>query len=163
VAVAKSRTALAAVAMGLARGRYRPGFGDDRGLDVGSGRGFGVRAEHFGASVSVAVGSPNWWLLAFVSGIVVGGFVAARISGGWSVRGESAIRYGRLGVGGFLLGGGGWVAGGCNLGHGLSGAAQLNVSSWVVVASMAGGVGVAHALARVVASQYPRDQGATVA
>lgn len=101
-----------------------------------------------GASASVAAGSPDWWLIAFLAGIVIGGFVAARTSGGWSLRRESTVRYGRLAVGGFLLGGGGWIAGGCNLGHGLSGAAQLNVSSWVVVASMATGVCVAIAVMR---------------
>jgi len=41
------------------------------------------------------------------------------------------------------LGAGGWIAGGCNLGHGLSGIAQLNVSSFVVVTAMVAGVGVA--------------------
>jgi len=62
----------------------------------------------------------------------------------------SAVRQTRsvVAVGGFLLGAGGWIAGGCNLGHGLSGAAQLNVSSWVVVASMAAGVGLPAAAAR---------------
>lgn len=96
-----------------------------------------------GASASVASASPNWLLIAFLVGIVLGAAVAARTAGGWSVRGEAPVRYGRLAIGGFLLGAGGWIAGGCNLGHGLSGAAQLNVSSWVVVAAMAGGVGLA--------------------
>ncbi|MEJ7771441.1 MAG: YeeE/YedE thiosulfate transporter family protein [Geodermatophilaceae bacterium] len=53
-------------------------------------------------------------------------------------------------VGGFLLGAGGWIAGGCNLGHGLSGMAQLNVSSIVVVICMALGVGHARAMTRSV-------------
>ncbi|MDQ3054702.1 MAG: YeeE/YedE family protein, partial [Actinomycetota bacterium] len=56
----------------------------------------------------------------------------------------------RLLVGGFLLGAGGWIAGGCNLGHGLSGMAQLNVSSIVVVICMALGVGHARAMTRPV-------------
>ncbi len=47
-----------------------------------------------------------------------------------------------------LLGAGGWIARGCNLGHGLSGMAQLNVSSLVVVACMALGVGHARAMTR---------------
>ena len=38
------------------------------------------------------------------------------------------------------MGAGGWIGGGCNLGHGLSGVAQLNVSSLVVVVCMAAGV-----------------------
>lgn len=102
-----------------------------------------------GASASVASGSPNWWLIAFLLAIVAGAAIAARTAGGWQLRAETPVRYARLAAGGFLLGAGGWIAGGCNLGHGLSGAAQLNVSSWVVVASMAAaGVGLPAAAAR---------------
>ena len=103
-----------------------------------------------GATASVAAGSPDWWLIAFLLGIIAGAALAARTSGGWQLRGESHVRYGRLAAGGFLLGAGGWIAGGCNLGHGLSGAAQLNVSSWVAVASMATGIGLAILAARAI-------------
>ncbi len=95
-----------------------------------------------GASASVQAGSPMWWLIAFLLGLVPGAHVAARRTGDWRPRGETPVRYGQLAVGGFLLGAGGFVAGGCNLGHGLSGTAQLNVASWVAVAAMAVGVGV---------------------
>ena len=95
-----------------------------------------------GASASVQAGSPLWWLIAFLVGLVPGANLAARRSGDLHVRGETPVRYGQLVVGGFLLGAGGFIAGGCNLGHGLSGAAQLNVASWVAVAAMAVGVGV---------------------
>ncbi|MGH3222526.1 MAG: YeeE/YedE thiosulfate transporter family protein [Streptosporangiaceae bacterium] len=108
-----------------------------RHLHLPGGSRFG--ASTVGASASVASGSPNWWLIAFLLAIVAGAAIAARTAGGWQLRGETPVRYGRLAAGGFLLGAGGWIAGGCNLGHGLSGTAQLNVSSWVVVASMAAG------------------------
>lgn len=101
-----------------------------------------------GAATSVAVGAPNWWLLAFLLGIVAGGTVGARVAGQVRVRGEHPVRYGRLATGGALLGAGGWIGGGCNLGHGLSGVAQLNVSSWVVVASIVAGIGLARAVSR---------------
>ncbi len=101
-----------------------------------------------GASASVADGTPNWWLLAFLVGIVVGGFVAARAAGGFWARGETRVRYVQLAGGGFLLGAGGWIAGGCNLGHGVSGLAQLSVSSFVVVAAMLGGLSATQALVR---------------
>lgn len=110
-----------------------------------------------GASASVASGSPNWWLIAFLLAIVAGAAIAARTAGGWQLRGETPARYGQLAAGGVLLGAGGWIAGGCNLGHGLSGAAQLNVSSWVVVASMAAGVGLSGQAARTVATWRPRS------
>lgn len=101
-----------------------------------------------GASAGVVAGDPNWWLIAFLFGIVGGGGIAARRTGAFQLRGETKIRYARLLVGGFLLGAGGWIAAGCNVGHGLSGMAQLNVSSIVVVICMALGVGHARAMMR---------------
>lgn len=101
-----------------------------------------------GASAGAAAGRPNWWLIAFLLGIVIGGGIAARSTGAVELRGETRVRYLRLLVGGFLLGAGGWIAGGCNLGHGLSGMAQLNVSSIAVVICMALGVGLAGAVLR---------------
>jgi len=108
-----------------------------------------------GAVASVAAGSPDWWLIAFLLGIVGGAAVAARTAGGWQLRGEAPVRYGQLAAGGFLMGAGGWIAGGCNLGHGLSGAAQRNVSSWVVVASMAAGVGLTARAGRALRAGRP--------
>jgi len=96
-----------------------------------------------GAVASVASGSPNYWLVTFLVGIVAGGTLSARTAGGFWLRGEEPVRYLQLAVGGLLLGAGGWIAGGCNLGHGLSGVAQLNVSSLVVVAAIVAGVWVA--------------------
>ena len=93
-----------------------------------------------GAAAGVVSGSPNPWLLAFLPGLTVGAFLVARRDRAVRFRGEQPVRYGQLVLGGLLLGAGGWIAGGCNLGHGLSGVAQLNISSWVVVAAMATGV-----------------------
>ena len=124
-------------------------------LAKAGGSGFGPSTV--GAAASVASGSPNWWLIAFLLAIVAGAAIAARTAGGGQLRGETPVRYGRLAAGGFLLGAGGWIAGGCNLGHGLSGAAQLNVSSWVVVASMAAGVGLSAQAARAVAGRLARS------
>ncbi len=100
-----------------------------------------------GAVASVAAGSPNYWLITFLLGIVAGGALSARTAGGFWLRGEEPVRYLQLAAGGLLLGAGGWIAGGCNLGHGLSGVAQLNVSSFVVVAAMVAGVWFARLLA----------------
>jgi uncharacterized membrane protein YedE/YeeE len=99
-----------------------------------------------GATASVLSHHPNWWLIGFLVGIVGGAAVASLSKGAFALRGEASVQYVRLAVGGFLLGAGGWIAGGCNLGHGLSGVAQLNVSSWVVVAVMASTVGAGRAL-----------------
>ncbi len=99
-----------------------------------------------GAVSSIAAGAPNLWLISFLAGIVAGALVAALSAGGFHLRGEQPVRYAQLAAGGALLGAGGWIAGGCNLGHGLSGVAQLNVSSWVVVSAIAAGVGIGRAL-----------------
>lgn len=101
-----------------------------------------------GAVSSIAGGAPNYWLVTFLLGIIGGGIIAARSSGGLWVRGEQRVRYAQLFAGGVLLGAGGWIAGGCNLGHGLSGVAQLNVSSVVVVAAMVAGVGATRSVQR---------------
>lgn len=111
--------------------------------DLG-GRSFG--ASSVGTAAGIADGDPSWWLVGLLVGITAGALLSARLAGDVRVRGETPVRYGQLLVGGALLGAGGWIAGGCNLGHGLSGTAQLNVSSWVVVASMAGGVWLARAV-----------------
>lgn len=102
--------------------------------------GAGYGPSTVGATASVVVGSPSWWLIAFLVGLVPGGNLGARVSGDLWVRGEQPVRYGQLAAGGVLLGAGGWIGGGCNIGHGLSGVAQLNVASWVAVAAMAIGV-----------------------
>ncbi|GAA4689317.1 YeeE/YedE thiosulfate transporter family protein [Nocardioides nanhaiensis] len=108
-----------------------------------------------GAVASIAGGSPNYWLITFLVGIVAGGTLAARTAGGFWVRGEEPVRYVQLAAGGLLLGAGGWIAGGCNLGHGLSGVAQLNVSSLVVVAAMVAGVWGAGLGSATVAQRSP--------
>ena len=124
---------------------WRPlGIGLGLAITVGwalaavGGSGFGPSSV--GAANSVASGSANYWLIAFILGIVAGATAAARTAGGFWVRGEEPVRYLELGAGGLLLGAGGWIAGGCNIGHGLSGVAQLNVSSLVVMAAIVVGV-----------------------
>ncbi|MDE0804866.1 MAG: YeeE/YedE thiosulfate transporter family protein [Acidimicrobiales bacterium] len=93
-------------------------------------------------------GGVNVWLVSFLVALVPGAlFAAVRAKTLW-VRGERSVRYGQLAVGGALLGVGGQIGGGCNLGHGLSGAAQLNVSSWVTVGAIACTIAVAAAVQR---------------
>lgn len=118
----------------------------------------GAGGATFGPSTTGAVsglvaGTPNEWQVSFLVAIVLGSALAARTRGGWWVRGESAQRLTGLFIGGLLLGAGAIVAGGCNLGHGLSGMAQLNVSSTVAVASMIAGVGLARLVQRRVAAR----------
>ncbi|MDH5225006.1 MAG: YeeE/YedE family protein [Actinomycetota bacterium] len=108
-----------------------------------------------GAVSSIVAGSPNEWQLSFLVAIVLGSAIAARTHGGWWVRGETIKRLQGLFAGGLLLGAGAIIAGGCNLGHGLSGVAQLNVSSTVAVLAMIAGVGLARAVQRRIAPARP--------
>jgi uncharacterized protein len=109
-----------------------------------SGARFG--ASSTGAVASVAAGSPAWWRIAFLVALVPGATIAARTAGGGWLRGETGVRYVQLAAGGALMGAGARLAGGCNLGHALSGVAQLNVSSLLVVAAMVGGIAMTRAV-----------------
>jgi len=85
----------------------------------------------------------DWqWML--VAGIVVGVFLTTVLSGGFviewvpSVFGETfgsnpLLRWIVALIGGILIGLGARWAGGCTSGHGISGALQLAVSSWIAV------------------------------
>ncbi len=123
-----------------------------------SGAGFGASTS--GAVASIAGGSPAWWRIAFLAALVPGATVAARTAGGWWLRGEVGVRYVQLATGGALMGAGARWAGGCNLGHALSGVAQLNLSSVLVVASMIGGIAVARSVQVRLRSQSARHDPA---
>lgn len=109
-------------------------------------------ASTVGAVSSVADGSPRWWQVSFLLALAPGAAIAARTAGGWWLRGEDRVRYLQLALGGVLLGAGAQWAGGCNLGHALSGVGQLNLSSLLVVLSMIAGV----ALGRSVEHRFGR-------
>lgn len=84
------------------------------------------------------------WEAMFVVATIAGGFIAA-LSGGdfnnqwtpdmWAAKfGDSApLRAGAAFGGGILMAFGARMAGGCTSGHGISGALQLNVASWIAV------------------------------
>ena len=84
------------------------------------------------------------WGVMLVFGMLLGGFIAA-VTGGetgaswvpamWESRfgPDVALRLGVAFVGGTMLAYGARLAGGCTSGHGISGALQLSVSSWVAL------------------------------
>lgn len=108
-----------------------------------------------------AGGGKNWWQVALVVGIALGAALSARLSGTarsgvapvWAkATGIAAFapRAAMAFAGGFILLFGARIAGGCTSGHGISGVAQLAVSSIVTVAAMfAGGVAVALMMRKV--------------
>ncbi len=104
----------------------------------------------------------DWqWML--VVGMVLGAFLAARLGGDFAAawvpaRWGAAFGPGPLArwlaalAGGVLLGFGSRWADGCTSGHGISGAMQLAVSSWIsAVCFFAGGMATAWLLYRVAA------------
>jgi uncharacterized membrane protein YedE/YeeE len=84
------------------------------------------------------------WIPVALISLVPGAFIAARRSGTLWVRGESLRRYLQLASGGFLMGVGAAIAGGCNLGHSLIGVPLLSMGSITTTIAMAAGVFLAH-------------------
>lgn len=84
-------------------------------------------------------GGGLWIPVALVS-IVPGSLLAAFMARTLWVRGEPARRYLELAGGGFLMGVGAAISGGCNLGHSLVGVPLLSLGSITTTVAMFGGV-----------------------
>jgi uncharacterized membrane protein YedE/YeeE len=103
--------------------------------------GIGYVASHVKASAK------NWWQVALVAGVIIGAFASMRLSGSCR-QGISPIwrralpnsspwfRYALAFGGGFIMLFGARMADGCTSGHGLSGLAQLAVSSSIAIFAM---------------------------
>ncbi len=96
------------------------------------------------------------WQIMLVIGVVIGSFISAVLSGQFDpsfipvTDFESVLNQNVLGrifsafTGGILLGFGARWAGGCTSGHGISGAFQLSIASWIsLIAFFVGGVAAA--------------------
>lgn len=99
------------------------------------------------------------WQFMLVVGILIGAFISAKLSGitlspiplRWGKRFGHTMRSRAIGafIGGFLLLFGARMAGGCTMGHGISGGLQLAVASWLFMAIFFPvGIIVAHVLYR---------------
>lgn len=104
----------------------------------------------------------DWqWML--VIGMIIGAFIAAKTSGDFALRwvpdtwasvhgGKIPVRLLAALAGGICLGFGSRWADGCTSGHGISGAMQLAVSSWIsALCFFIGGIATAFLLYRVIA------------
>ena len=103
------------------------------------------------------------WDVTLILGILIGGFISAQLSG--QVRAEWvpelwATTFGQAPlprlivafIGGILMGVGSRWAGGCTSGHGISGALQLAISSWLAaICFFVGGIATAMLIFRVFA------------
>jgi uncharacterized membrane protein YedE/YeeE len=93
------------------------------------------------------------WIPITLFSLVLGAFVAAKRSGTLWLRGETTRRYLELALGGFLMGAGAAIAGGCNLGHGLVGVPLLSLGSITSVIAMGAGVFLADKAIKIVKNQ----------
>jgi uncharacterized membrane protein YedE/YeeE len=96
-------------------------------------------------------GGGSLWIPVALISVIPGAFLASVQSGTLWVRGESMKRYIGLAIGGFLMGIGAAIAGGCNLGHSLVGVPLLSLGSITTTVAMAVGVWVADRGVRFVA------------
>ncbi|MGC9308227.1 MAG: YeeE/YedE thiosulfate transporter family protein [Thermoplasmatota archaeon] len=82
------------------------------------------------------------WEMMLIIGIILGAFVSSLVSGTFTVElvpslwktafgSNMLVRFAGAICGGFLIGFGARMAGGCTSGHGISGTLQLAVSSWL--------------------------------
>lgn len=106
-------------------------------------------------------GGGSVWIPVTLVALIPGAFIAARRSGTLWVRGETGKRYAQLAAGGFIMGIGAAIAGGCNLGHGMVGVSLLSLGSIVSTLSIVVGVFLADRLIKVWQTQ--KSQPADVA
>jgi uncharacterized membrane protein YedE/YeeE len=81
--------------------------------------------------------------VALLAGTMIGAFVTALARGRFRVARPTREQAVHSLVGGVLMGLGGGLAGGCNIGHGLTGLATLSLKSLVVVAGIVAGMLIA--------------------
>ena len=86
------------------------------------------------------------WEVLLIVGVIFGAFISSSISGNFTVEmvpelwktafgSNDFIRGGAAVLGGFFVGFGARLAGGCTSGHGISGTSQLAVGSWLALIS----------------------------
>jgi uncharacterized membrane protein YedE/YeeE len=76
------------------------------------------------------------WGSMLIVGLLLGAFVSALVNGEWRWRTPKGQRLLQSGVGGLLMGFGAQLAGGCTIGHGLTGLSVLSLGSIVSISSI---------------------------
>nr|6LEP_A Chain A, Sulf_transp domain-containing protein [Spirochaeta thermophila] len=99
-----------------------------------SGRkyGLGITGGWINLFQGFLTNSPLNWEGLEIVGIILGAGVAAAVAGEFKLRmPKNPVTYLQVGIGGLLMGIGAVTAGGCNIGHFLTGVPQLALSSWL--------------------------------
>ena len=91
------------------------------------------------------------WIMVTLLSIIPGAFIAARQNDTLWVRGETPKRYAQLAAGGFLMGIGAGIAGGCNLGHGMVGVSLLSIGSIATTIAIIAGIFIADRAVKLMA------------
>ncbi len=93
------------------------------------------------ANLLLATGSGSMFNFgfAFLVGLFIGALLSAISSGGFSIKISDAKRNPHNLIGGALMGFGATLAGGCNIGQGLSGVSTLSITSILAATAMFGG------------------------
>ena len=94
---------------------------------------------------SIVLGMPAaaGWGTALVVGVPLGSCLSARARGPLTWRAPGWAEAGRRFGGGLLMGVGGTLAAGCNIGNALTGLSVLSVNSMIATAAIVGGAGMA--------------------
>ena len=103
------------------------------------------------------LGGGSLWIPLTLVSLVPGAFIAARRSGTLWVRGETSRRYAELAGGGFLMGIGAAIAGGCNLGHSMVGVSLLSMGSIATTLSIITGVFLADRTLKILRTNKQAD------
>lgn len=119
---------------------------------AGYGYGLGFVGAADGTRTAIDSGRELPFQLWLAAGVLIGGSGA----GARRLRLPDLARSARAGLGGLLMGVGGSVAHGCNIGHGLTGLPLLSLGSLLATASMATGVLVTW---RLLLAPHPRFRG----
>jgi hypothetical protein len=88
------------------------------------------------------------WGTRMIAGVPLGSWLSARIAGPVAWRAPAAVEVPRRLCGGLLMGAGGTLAGGCNIGHALTGLSIFAVQSVLATAAMGAGAWCAIRLTR---------------
>ena len=107
-------------------------------------------------------GGASLWIPVTLIALIPGAFIAAKRSDTLWVRGETGKRYAQLAIGGFVMGIGAAIAGGCNLGHGMVGVPLLSLGSIVSTLSIIIGVFLADRVVKLWQAQKSKVVDVTV-